>query len=117
MPAYDSDMTQVAQMLRRRTTPEENKLWYQFLRKYPVQFKRQKPIGRFVLDFYCTKAKLAVEFDGAQHFMPEGQESDANRTGYLNSLGIEVIRFTNNEVNGQFEAVCRAIDAAVCSRT
>lgn len=114
--SYDSDMTKIAQQLRRNATPEESKLWYQYLRSYPVQFKLQKPIGRYVLDFYCTQAKLAIELDGAQHFMPEGMERDENRTAYLNSLGIAVLRFTNREVNSQFEDVCHSIDAAVHSR-
>ena len=114
-PPYDSDMTKVAQLLRNSSTPEENKLWYQYLRGYPLQFKRQKPFGRYVLDFYCSKVKLGVELDGSQHFSAEGMERDENRTAYLNSLGIQVLRFTNHEVNTQFEAVCRAIDAAVLS--
>ena len=111
--SYDADMTQIAQMFRKQSTPEENQLWYQYLRTYPVQFKRQRPFGRYVLDFYCSRVKLGIELDGSQHFTAEGQESDANRTAYLNSLGIKILRFTNREINTQFEAVCRAIDATV----
>ena len=115
-PPYDSDMTRIAQELRRESTPEENTLWYQFLRRYPVQFKRQKPFGRYVLDFYCSRVRLAVELDGAQHFTEDGRTYDANRTAYLNVLGITVLRFTNRDVRDRLAAVCRAIDEAVMQR-
>ena len=113
---YDQDMTAIAQTLRRNATPEEGKLWQLYLRKYPVQFRRQKPMGRYVLDFYCGKARLAVELDGAQHFTAEGLAADQNRTSYLEQLGIQVLRFTNNDVNNRLNDVCRAIDAAVKAR-
>lgn len=114
--SYDADMTKVAQLLRKQSTPEENKLWYQYLRSYPIQFRRQRPFGRYVLDFYCPKARLGIELDGSQHFTSEGMQSDANRTAFLAERGIEIIRFTNHEINTQFDAVCRAIDAAVRSK-
>lgn len=113
---YDQDMTAIAQKLRNQATPEEGKLWQLYLRKYPVQFRRQKPMGRYVLDFYCSKAKLAVELDGSQHFTEEGLASDQNRTAYLESLGIQVLRFTNDDINRRLHDVCRAIDAAVKTR-
>ena len=113
---YDSDMTGIAQILRKTATPEEGKLWQLFLRKYPVQFRRQKPIGRYVLDFYCGQAKLAIELDGSQHFTEEGLASDQNRTAYLESMGIQVLRFTNEDINQRLYDVCQAIDAAVKAR-
>ena len=113
---YDKDMTGIAQTLRKSATPEEGKLWQLYLRKYPVQFRRQKPLGRYVLDFYCAQAKLAIELDGAQHFTEEGLKADQNRTAYLKSLGVMVIRFTNDDVNKRLPDVCRAIDAAVKAR-
>ena len=61
-------------------------------------FLRQFSIGHFVVDFYCHNCKLAIELDGAGHFTPEGQEYDARRTEYLNSVGVWVIRFENLEV-------------------
>lgn len=65
-------MKQNAQHLRKNATKEENKLWYQFLRTYPVQFRRQVVFGPYILDFYCAAAKLAVELDGSQHFEETG---------------------------------------------
>ena len=114
---YDKDMTKIAQELRKNLTPEEKRLWYQYLRVYPARFRRQKPFGRYVVDFYCAQAKLAVELDGAPHFTPEGREKDENRTAYLNSLGIRVLRFTDADVQLRFGAVCRMIDAVVKERS
>ena len=99
-----------SQNLRKNATKEENLLWYNFLRKYPLQFRRQYVIGNFIVDFYCHKAKLAVELDGSQHYMPQEQEKDVLRTQYLQSLGIKVLRFSNLEVLQQFQGVCEAID-------
>lgn len=113
---YDRDITGIAQTLRKNATPEEGKLWQLYLRRYPIQFRRQKPMGRYVLDFYCGKAKLAIELDGGQHFSEEGLAADQNRTAYLESLGIQVLRFTNDDVNKRLNDVCRAIDAAVKAR-
>ena len=99
-----------AQNLRKNMTKEENLLWYNFLRTYPLQFRRQYVIGNFIVDFYCHKAKLVVELDGSQHYKLPEQEKDAERTRYLESLGLRVLRFTNLEVLRQFDAVCQAID-------
>ena len=71
-----------AQILRRNATLEENHLWYDFLRTYPRQFRRQKPFGPYIVDFYCHAARLAIELDGSQHFMDEGPEADTKRTAY-----------------------------------
>ena len=57
-------------------TPWERKLWYEFLRSYPVRFQRQKAIGNYIADFYCAKARLVVELDGGGHYTPEQIEKD-----------------------------------------
>lgn len=110
------DMRKRAQTLRRNATKEENKLWYQYLRKYPVQWNRQKIIGGYIVDFYCRRANLAVELDGSQHFQTESIKYDQVRTEYLSGAGIHVIRFTNLDVNLRFESVCKAIDWMVRER-
>ena len=102
-----------AQENRRNPTPEEKLLWYEFLRKHTYQFRRQKSFGCYIVDFCCSKAKLVVELDGGQHFTEEGKVWDENRTAYLNSLGLRVIRFTNAQVNREFDAVCQAINTAI----
>jgi len=93
-------------------TKEESLLWYRFLCKYPLRFRRQYVIGNYIVDFYCHQAKLVVELDGSQHYAPEDTEKDRIRTVYLESHGLRVLRFTNLEVLQQFRTVCEAIDAA-----
>ncbi len=110
---YNKNLIPRAKELRNQATPQEDKLWYQFLHKYPVRFQRQKTIGTFIADFYCHKAKLIIELDGSQHFTPEGMSYDAARTAALETYGLNVIRFTNREIDGEFDAVCRKIDHEV----
>ena len=113
----DAHMKRYAQALRRNATKEERRLWYDFLRAYPVQFRRQVVFGRYILDFYCAKAKLAVELDGSQHYQGEGSAQDAARSAYLKeTYGIHVLRFTNLELQRQFEGVCQRIDMEVRRR-
>ena len=102
--------------LRKNATPQENKLWYEFLRTYPVRFNRQRIVGNFILDFYCAKARLAVELDGSQHYEDKVINHDEQRTEYLKNLGIYVLRFTNLEINESFYEVCTVIDETVKSR-
>ena len=75
---------------------------------YP-KFQRQKVIGKYIVDFYCAKLKLAIELDGSQHFEDDALEYDKTRTEYINSIGIKVIRFTNHEINTKFRNVCETI--------
>ena len=98
-------------------TKEEAHLWYQFLCRYPLRFRRQYVIGNYITDFYCHKAKLVVELDGSQHYSPEEVEYDRKRTAYLESQGLKVMRFSNLDVMRQFRRVCEAVDMAVKDRT
>ena len=97
-------------------TKEERHLWYDFLKTYPVQFKRQYSIGPYFADFYCYKAKLIVELDGSQHCEPKAMECDRKRTAYLQKQGFLVLRFSNVDVITQFRAVCETIDTAINNR-
>ncbi|MBP5199159.1 MAG: endonuclease domain-containing protein [Schwartzia sp.] len=97
-------------------TKQEKHLWYDFLCKIPVRFQRQKTIDSFIADFYCHKAKLIVELDGAQHYTEEGEEYDRIRTDILERHGLKVIRFSNRDVDGNFAAVCEAINETVNQR-
>ena len=109
----DSPMRKRAQRLRRNATKEENKLWYQYLRNYPIQWNRQKVIGGYIVDFYCKRANLIIELDGSQHFEENAMKYDEARTEYLNALQLRVLRFTNNDVNQRFRSVCEEIDIVV----
>ncbi len=105
-------LTPLSQQLRKRMTKEESLLWHCFLKKYPLQFRRQYVIGNYIVDFYCHQARLVIEIDGGQHTDPKVALKDRDRTGYLESQGLKVLRFTNLKVKKQFYAVCNCIDAA-----
>lgn len=109
-------LKEYSQSLRKNQTKEENLLWYQFLRHYPLRFRRQYVIGNYIADFYCHQASLVVELDGSEHYDPDGLAKDRQRTQYLESLGLKVLRFSNLDVLRQFRRVCAAIDLAVKER-
>lgn len=98
-----------AKQLRKNMTPAERKLWYDFLRTQKVRWLKQRPIGPYIADFYCASAKLVIEIDGESHFTPEAQAYDAERTQYLEALGLRIIRFSNLEVLHDFAGVCETI--------
>ena len=113
---YNKNLIPRAKELRKNATPQENELWYKFLRTYPVRFQRQKTIGQFIVDFYCHEAKLAIELDGSQHFTPEGITHDEARTAAIETVGVSVLRFTNSDVDNRFPAVCQQIITVVNQR-
>ena len=108
-----SSKTPISQKFRREATKEENQLWYQFLRSRPLNFRRQKVIGKYIVDFYCAKAKLVIELDGSQHFEEQNQANELKREGFLRDKGYQVIRFLNSDIWSNFSDVCRAIDEIV----
>lgn len=110
---YNRKLIKKAQSLRRNATPQENKLWYEFLRNYPIRFQRQKTIDNYIVDFYCHKAKLVIEIDGSQHYNEAKALLDNKRTAKLNSLGLDVLRFSNNDINCCFDLVCEKINYEV----
>lgn len=112
---YNNKLTPNAKKLRKNMTPEERKLWYEFLSNYPVRILRQKVINNYIVDFYCAKAKLAIEVDGSQHYTEEGLEYDRIREFVLAGDRVRVIRFSNLEVRRNFSGVCSAIDNAIKS--
>ena len=113
---HNATLTSRAQELRKNMTKEERKLWYEYLNNYPLRFRRQVTFGHFILDFYCAAAKLAVELDGSQHYGEEGLAKDAERTRFLESNGIVVLRFPNTDVTGNLRGVCELIDLTVQQR-
>lgn len=110
---YNGNLRELSNANKKSQTIYERKLWYEFLKQYPVRFRQQFIVGKYIVDFYCRKAKLAVELDGSQHFFEEGIEKDRIRTKYLEEQGITVLRFSNYEVENEFEAVCLEIDKKV----
>lgn len=110
---HNHQLTPLAKKLRKEMTKEERKLWFDYLRTHSARFSRQKVLGKYIVDFYCAKAKLVIELDGSQHFEEAGVRKDIERTSFLEAYGLTVIRIPNNEVNHNFCGVCEYIDAAV----
>ena len=113
MKKYNKQNIPFAQEQRKNLTPWERKLWYEFLSRYPVRFQRQKAIGNYIVDFYCAKARLAVELDGGGHYNPEQALADARRTAELEKCGISVIRICNLDIDRNFRGVCEFLDLQV----
>ncbi len=105
-----------ARHLRKAMTPWERKLWYCFLRTYPVKFYKQRVLGPYIVDFYCPSAKLILELDGSQHFTPDGQASDSNRDAYLQTRGYAILRIPNIDIDRRFQSVCETIHRETQSR-
>ena len=105
--------TEKAKSLRKNATPWENKLWDEVLKNYPIRFRRQQPIGQYIVDFYCSKAKIIVEADGGGHFYDNKIEYDRERDLFLQSKGYTVLHFTNLEIDKNFYEVCSVIDREV----
>ena len=112
----DNSQLENARRLRREMTPHERKLWYLFLRKYPVKIYKQRIIGRFIVDFYCASAKLVIELDGSQHYEPQGMAYDVERSAFLSALGLDVLRFSNRDIDRDFRGVCTQIDITIQKR-
>nr|WP_273318289.1 endonuclease domain-containing protein [Dialister succinatiphilus] len=92
------------------------KLWYQYLRSYPVKFRRQQIQAPFILDFYCHQARLAIEIDGSQHYTDYGRSYDQWRTKHIEKKGIAVLRFSNSDIRHRFDGVRIMIDLIVKKR-
>ena len=99
--------TILARNLRKNSTIQERRLWNLLKNRqfHNLKFKRQQPIGDYIVDFICKEAKIIIEIDGGQHNEPENIEYDKTRTEYLNTLGYKVIRFWNNEIYENIEGV------------
>ena len=99
--------TDLARELRKNQTPQEKKMWnmlrnHQF---YGYEFRRQYPIGEYIVDFICREKKIIIELDGGQHNESSNIINDNKRTEFLNSLGYRVIRFWNNDIDKNLEGV------------
>ncbi|MBO5339222.1 MAG: endonuclease domain-containing protein [Clostridia bacterium] len=113
MKEYNKSNIELAKVLRKNMTKHEKKLWYDFLRNYPIRFQRQKAIGNYIADFYCAKAKLIIELDGSGHYTEMQILKDNDRTYELEKMYLSVLRIPNTEVFKNFSGVCRYIDSIV----
>jgi very-short-patch-repair endonuclease len=108
---YKKGLKSRSQELRSMMTDAEIALWSKLRRKqlFGTQFYRQKPIGDFIVDFFCPAAKLVIEVDGGQHYTEEGRCSDAERDEHLKCLGLNVLRFSNSDVIENIDGVVAMI--------
>ncbi|MBQ3000522.1 MAG: endonuclease domain-containing protein [Oscillospiraceae bacterium] len=110
---HNKQLVPYAKALRKEMTKEERHLWYDYLRTHPARFSRQKILGKYIADFYSAKAKIVIELDGSQHYEDENISKDSERTAFLESYGLTVIRIPNNEVSRNFRGVCEYIDLII----
>ncbi len=113
---HNKNLVPNAKNLRNNMTKEEKHLWYDFLKTYSPRFNRQKIIGKYIVDFYCAKAKLVIELDGSQHFEADTMLYDNERSEFLAQYGLRILRIPNNEIHSNFYGVCEYIDSIVNER-
>jgi len=101
--------------LRKNQTDAEKKLWTLLRNRHlgGVKFRRQFPIGNYILDFYCPEYRIGIEVDGGQHYEDKGRQRDELRTGELNKVGVEIIRFNNREILTNINGVCKVIQEMI----
>jgi len=112
MLSYNQKLKEISRQLRENMTDAERHLWAKIRMKQVngYQFYRQKPIGDYIVDFFCPKAKLVIELDGSHHLVGETMEYDRIRDDYLSSVGLRVLRFTNTDVLTNIEGVVENIE-------
>ncbi len=109
MLPYNKKLVANAQELRKNMTPEEKHLWYDFLKRLPMNVRRQRNIENYIVDFYIAEKKIVIEIDGRQHKMPNHILSDKERDQVLSTWGIKVLRYTNKDINSNFNSVAKDI--------
>lgn len=107
MKNYSQHLKTNSRNLRRKTTPQEIKLWAQLKNRkfHNLKFRRQHIIDKYIVDFICLEKKLVIELDGCQHKREKDTKYDAKRNAYLRKLSFKVLRFWNNEVDENLEGV------------
>ena len=109
MIPYNKKLVQNARTLRKNMTPEENHLWYDFLKRLPLNVRRQHNIENYIVDFYIAEKKVVIEVDGVQHSVPENMEADEKRDRALSAWNIKVLRYKNESIKKCFDDVCQNI--------
>ena len=105
MIPYNKRLVSNARTLRKNMTPEEKHLWYDFFKRLPFNVRRQHNIENYIVDFYIAEKKIVVEVDGRQHRLSEHQEADRKRDADLAAWGISVLRYSNDNINNNFNSV------------
>ena len=105
MIPYNKKLVSNAKTLRKNMTPEEKHLWYDFLKRLPLNVRRQHNIENYIVDFYIAEKKTVIEIDGRQHLLAEHKEADEQRDTILASWGISVLRYSNDSIKHRFNVV------------
>jgi very-short-patch-repair endonuclease len=113
MKTYTKELITRARELRTNLTEPEARMWYQCLKQLPHRFRRQRPFGPYIVDFYCAAQRLVIEIDGESHATADALAYDAERTAFLHGLGLRVIRFSNHDVITNLEGVFERLQAAL----
>ncbi|MEN8613859.1 endonuclease domain-containing protein [Dehalogenimonas sp. THU2] len=111
MLPYNHKLLEISRTLRKHMTDAELRLWSKIrMKQIGYQFYRQKPIGNYIADFYCPRARLVVEVDGGHHYSGDTALHDKARDEYMVRLGLTVIRLSNadvmNNLDGAVQAIC-----------
>ena len=109
MYPYNKSLVENAKKLRKEMTPEEKKLWYDFLKRLPLTERRQHNIENYIVDFYIAEKRLVIEVDGRQHLSEEGLKNDEIRDRNLADWGIRTLRYSNESVNKCFTKIAEDI--------
>jgi len=110
---------QLSRTLRKNQTDAEKKLWSKVRSRQlcGIKFRRQVPLGNYIVDFYCPEYRIAIEADGGQHYASDGKLLDAIRTKELNKTGVEVLRFSDHDILTNADAVIEVIQQTIEKRT
>ncbi len=106
---YNAKLKNFSRSMRKDMTSEELHLWLDFLKDLPFTVNRQKIIGNYIVDFFCASGKIVIEIDGESHFTEKGIAYDKERDEYLKSLGLIVLRYSNDSIVNYFDVVCADI--------
>ena len=112
MEIYDPKLKQLSKQLRNSSTDTETLIWAKIRMRQlkGFLFYRQKPLGGYIADFYCPKAKLIIEVDGGQHRTPDSIKYDEVRDMYMKNIGLKTLRFTNIDVLENIDGVVKIIE-------
>jgi len=121
MPFYYKANTkshETARVLRKGQTSAEVLFWYTVKNRKikGMKFRRQHPIGPFIVDFYCDEAKLVIELDGKIHDLEHIKAYDSSREMHLSSLGLQIMRFTNDQIFNNFDTVIKTVEDYLSGR-
>ena len=112
---YNHKLIPLARKLRNQSTQSEIRLWKELRNKQLLSYKfsRQKPIGNFIVDFYCNKLEVVIELDGYTHNFEEVLDKDELKQDYLEGLGLKVLRFDDDEVMKDINNVMRVLEGYI----